>query len=227
MTRTRLTLLASLVLTAGCAQEHPGTQIGSEDELRCELISSDLVTDLTLTPDGFTTSPRDLIDSLVGDFSGPPLDDQEQPTAGTVELAVTDPGGDVTVERFEAAVDDGDGVTADSLADACPPRYVTTLGFHLESDDLPTFDAVLPVQGNDGLGGASTDPAQFDAALPPPTTFALADFPESQQEVDFGGGSGAWWVYVGWEAWDPADAAADGDLPITSELLLMARLDAQ
>ena len=82
MTRTLLHIVGTsfFVTLGGCAErpDRLGTQIGFEEELRCELVSSETLTDLLAIPDGLARSPRDVIDGLAGAFSGPQLEEEEE-----------------------------------------------------------------------------------------------------------------------------------------------------
>ena len=222
----RLAPLPLLLMLSGCAPaDSPGTQVGVEDSFTCETISSVDVQDLTAIPEGFTLSPRAAIDAAVGTFAGPPLDENEQATAGSVQLTVTDVGGTVVLERYQPvflADDPGDGELNPAL---CPPRLFSDLSYTLAADGLPVFAATLETTFTDQAWAETSDSTAFDAALPAPTAFDPSSFEEVESRVVLSGGlQSTWWAYIDWRAWNPSEAAPDGDVAITNESLLMAEL---
>ena len=232
MTRTLLHIVGTsfFVTLGGCAErpDRLGTQIGFEEELRCELVSSETLTDLLAIPDGLARSPRDVIDGLAGAFRGPQLEEEEEsgdqplePSDGQAWLTVVDPGGPVTLEHFEGVshTDGGD------VSHLCPPTYTFDLEVILAADGLPTFQSTLSVVHSDEAWAESHDETSFDAELPAPATFDPDDFDRVESYVRLSSFEGDWWAYVGWEASNPDEAAPDGDLTITAETLLMAALE--
>lgn len=225
MTRTLSTLALLTTLSACAVGEHPGSQIGSEEDFSCTLLSSEVLTDLSAVPDGMSLSPQAAIDGAVGTWQGAALDDQEQPTSGSVTLTVTHAGGAVTLERFEATLDPSspESGTVDSAAH-CPARYSSDLVFTLAADGLPAFEATIETTLRDEAWAETADPAAFASALPAPS-FDPDDFEEVEARVVFSGGVQTdWWAYVDWRGWNPSEAGFDGDVPVTSDLLLSARL---
>ena len=221
-----LLLTAPLLLTACGIGQRTGTQVGTEDALRCVELSSEVPSDLEAVPDGFDGSPRALIDAQLGAFTGPQLDDQEQPTSDSASLLVEDPESDVLLLRYEAEVDGGFGDATDDVGAYCPPALIVDLTFTMQADGIPDFSEVLSTRiGPEGETWAQVqDSTGFATALPEPNTFDPSDFDEVYTDVVLSGGYGTWWSYVGWQAYKQAEVESDGDVPITSELLLMAKL---
>jgi len=224
-----LTSVFFLSFVAACGSgENPGTQIGTENQVECVLVSSDEVVDLTAVPEGFSVSPQDALGEAVGTFTGPPLDGNEQPLPGSVSLTVETSGGAVVLARYEidsSGLSSGEASTDPAIA--CPPRYVVDLDFVLEADDLPDFEATLSTAISDQAWADTNTEDGFEGGLPAATSFDPNDFEQVEPRVVLSGGVGdSWSVYVDWLAWNPSEAAPDGDVTTLSESLLMARLEA-
>jgi hypothetical protein len=221
-----LLLTAPLLLTACGITQRSGTQIGVEDALRCVQVSSEVLSDLESVPEGFDGAPSALIAAQVGLFSGPLLDDQEQPTDQVASLSVTQPQGDVVLRRYEAETDADTGMGTDDVAAYCPPALFVELSFSLQAEGIPDYSETLSTRiGPEGEAWAQVqDSAGFAEALPAPTTFDPDDFDVVYTDVVLSGGNGDWWGYVSWEAYKQSEMAEDGDVPITNELLVMARM---
>lgn len=224
-----LTSAFLLALVSACGiGENPGTQIGTESQLECVLISSDEVVDLTVVPEGFNVSAQDALSSAVGAFTGPPLDGSEQPLPGSVSLTVETSGGAVVLERYEvdsSGLSPGDASTDPAIA--CPPRFVVDLDFVLQADGLPDFEDTLATGISDQAWADTNTEEGFEVALPAPTSFDPNDFEQVEPRVVLSGGVGdSWSVYIDWLAWNPSEAAPDGDVTTLAESLLMARLEA-
>ena len=229
MNPTQLFPLAlGLGLLAGCSSERPGTQIGVEDSLMCEVLSTEVLTDLDAVPDGFSASPQDLLDGVLGAFSGDQLDEEEQPNGATARVTVSDPGEAVNLVRYEV-VAETDGGNTDDLSHLCPPVLLVDLSFTLEAEGLPDFAALLETRiSAEGESWAeSEEEGHFASALPAPTTFDPDDFDTVYPRTVFSGAGGAWWTYVSWLAYNTSEVESDGDVPTTDELLLMASLTAE
>ncbi len=226
MTPTPLALIAALALP-GC-----GTQIGTEDELICGLVSSETLTDLTAVPEGFELSPRDTIDALLGSFTGHPFSDEVVDTGPhsseerfdletAVALTVSDPGGDVVLERYEESSGD------EALAEHCPSVFVVELDYTLEADGLPTFSGAVSTALRDQPEGAHAETADtggFVEEPPGPTLFDPDDFDTVELHVRFSGRRDVWWPHIRWEAWNTADVEPDGDVSKEGETLLDAEV---
>ncbi len=222
-TMSRFHLIAISFSLSACGAFGHGTQIGFEDSFVCEVISSETVADLDTIAAGFDRSPRDVIDGLTGSFSGPQLDELEEPTADLAWLTVADTGGPVIAEQYQA-VSGQDG--GDDLSHLCAPVYFFDLDVVLTADGLPTFASTLSAASSEGSSRAgSYDEAAFDDALPDPVTFDPTQFDLVQPRAVLSGGDGVWWAYVSWEASNPDEAEPDGDLTIHSESLMMAALE--
>lgn len=229
MHRKTLLLAAPLLLTACGITQRAGTQIGVEDQLQCVEISSEVLTDLEAVPDGFDAAPSALIALQTGRFTGPQLDEQESPTAESASLQVAQVEGDVVLRRYEAETDDSEGFGTDDLAAHCPPALFLDLSFALQADGISDYSETLSTRlGTEGEAWAQVqDSTGFDQTLPAPTTFDPADFDVVYTDVVFSGGYGDWWGYVSWEAYKSSEMASDGDVPITNELLVMAKMGAE
>ena len=218
MTYRLITALA-LIGLSGCQGPWRGTQIGVENMLLCQEVSSEVLTDLDAVPEGFSQSPREVIDALSGSFSGVRLEEEELPTEDEVSLSVADGGGSVTLIRYEPSDDE-------VAAEHCPPVYNADLDFSLTSDTLPALQVSLTARLTaDGEGYAQVSNPTFDESLPEPTTFDPDDFDVVDSEVSFSGSAGSWWAYVSWVAMNPDESEPDADYPQTTELLLMAMME--
>lgn len=227
MHRTTLLLAAPLLLTACGISQRAGTQIGVEEEFRCMEVSSTVLTDLDAIPEGFDSAPNALVAAQIGSFSGPQLDAQEQPTAQGASLQVAQVPGEVVLLRYAADSDDA-GLSTDEMAPHCPPALVMDLSFSLQAEGLPDYSEILSTRiGPEGEAWAQVqDSSGFAEALPAPSAFNPEDFDVVYTDLVLSGGYGDWWGYVSWEAYNSAEMASDGDVPITNELLVMARMGA-
>ena len=212
--------LFSLVLI-GC-----GTSIGSEDQLTCTEISSEVLADLDAELEDFGASPRALIDAVLGHFSGPQLAHEWQVEVAGAEawLTVSDPGADVTLVTYESNIEDESSVASDP----CPPRLTLTLDGVLAADGLPTFtgplSGILDVEG--GVYVDSTDTTAFDSSLPDPPAFDAADFERVEARVKLRTAGDGWSSTLWWELSNPSTAEPDGDHTIEKDTLLYAELTA-
>ena len=192
-------LALGLGLVAGCSSELPGTQIGVEDGFACEVVSTELLTDLEAVPDGFSASPQDLLDGVLGAFSGDQLDEDEQPDGTTARVTVSDPGDDLSLVRYEVAEDSDDG--GNDLSHLCPPVLLVDLSFTLEAEGLPDFAAVLETristEGESGRSptrrGTSPGPCPRRPPSTPTTSTRSTPTPCSPAPAGLGGPTSPGW----------------------------------
>ncbi len=225
MTRTPTTLLA-LTLVVACDPTGAGTQIGSEDDLHCDVVSTEEITDPHAVPEGFDHAPSTIIGGLTGAFQGAQLDEQEQPTVDQASLQVVDAGEPIVLTRFTPSGNDGGGPEQLGI---CTPVLTVRLDFAMEADGLPAVVASLDafVRHEGDVWAESSDPAWFASELPAPTSFDARAFDEVVPSLVFSGLGEAWWATVSWEAWNFDEIEEDGDRPITRELVMMAALQSQ
>lgn len=230
--------LSTLAALCACTPDRWGTQIGTEDSLTCTLESSETLTDLDALPDDFADSPSTLLAGVAGTYSGEQFDEEEGDTGEdpqgnglTADLVVSNPGGDVVLERYFPALSEDDlaQLDDDDLVRICPPSLVTTLDYVLTADGLPDLDTSLETRiANDGAVAASfSGQGDYADALPSPTTFDPDDFGQVEANTRLRGTASQWSVTVDWTAWNPEDAAPDGDVAKTRELLVQATLNAE
>jgi hypothetical protein len=239
MTSIRITAaLSTLVALCACDPDRWGTQIGTEDTLTCEVVSTDVLTDLDAVPDDFTLSPNAMLDGLVNTYSGEQTDGEQgdtgegyQPNGLAAELVVANPGGDVVLTRTLPDFSEEDLATLDDddLVRICPPFLTTTLSYTLTAEGLPVLQTDLATNispdawARTGFAGEDG----YASALPSPSEFDPDDFGHVEADTSLYGTAAQWSVTASWLAWNPEDAAADGDVAKTRELLVLATLDAE
>ena len=219
------TILASLVWTTACNGILPGTQIGTENQLTCTLTSSDTLPNLDDIPDGFTRSPREVIDDRIGTYAGAQFDENETPTSDTVSLLVSDPGSVVTVQYYSGGEED-----IEYYEDPCPPGYLFDLDFTLEADGFPSFIGTLEVSyfaNTDGdMSATSYDESLFTGALPTPVTFDPNDWEVVEPHLLMTSCDACgWYVALSWEAYNASEIVEGEDYVRNGELLFQASLD--
>jgi len=217
-------LLPLIVLAAGCGGEPAaGTQIGFEEGGLCQELSSEVVSDRAAVPADFDASVDVLVSEMVGSFSGPLLDDQEQPTNSSVGMVVSERAGDVVLTRYEIR-DDAGGIEPD-LGAACPAQLTIPMSVILDAPggswESPV-DVRVGASGGSG-GGARVGPAD-EVLFPAPLTLDPEQLDDLYIRVDLSHAvDGAWWLTVGWYG-ETVGEGEDGTASITMESLMMARL---
>ena len=221
--------LVAGLFACGPTQSRDGTQIGFEEDLECELVSTQTVTDLSSVPPDFTVSPQAILDDYVGEFHAIELgtatleDIPVQDSTSEATLVVSLEADSVTLEHYAPVENPYETETFE-----CASLYAFELGFTLVVADLPTFDAPLRAVYNeqsDWLMAESTDLSAFDGELPEPTTFAPGDFERVEARLRLDGQQQGWWMVLSWEASNPSEAAPDGDLTIFRENIVVASLE--
>ena len=220
-----ITSLIFLPCTIACNSIFPGTQIGTENQLTCSLISSDTLNNLDDIPNGFTRSPREVIDDRIGTYIGGKFDENETPTSDTVSLLVSDPGSVVTVLYYS-----GGEENIEYYEDPCPPRYLFDLDFSLEADGFPSFIGTLEVSyfadTNGDMMASSYDKSLFTGALPAPVTFDPNDWDVVEPFLYFSTCElcDGWYASLSWEAYNESEVVSGEDYYIENELLFHASL---
>lgn len=99
--------LLCLFTVTGC-----GTQIGTENAFGCQVDSEEDVSDLSTAPSGFSLTPQEALDQVLGDFAGTFTYEMGGTEAMTLSLVRA---GDLVVER--RSMHTGDGAEINLAAD--------------------------------------------------------------------------------------------------------------
>ena len=198
-------LLTAMVLLSACGRELPGTQVGIEHGAGCQLVATEALTDLDATLEGFTATPREILDALPGTFRGPLLGAEEVPMEGEATLTVGLVDEALSLEQYEPMPSDSFGGQPD-LAAFCPPRLLLTIEIDLAADGFPAFagtmDAAVFADDEAGDGWSITaviDPTDhLDGELPDPVVLDPDAVDVLTPRLRVGGITSSWGVDLSW-----------------------------
>ncbi|MEO0600964.1 MAG: hypothetical protein AAF211_05980 [Myxococcota bacterium] len=238
MTRDRLAIVLPFAVLAGaCSSDEPagfGTQVGVEEELRCEVRDEIVLTDLDAIPDAFSDSPNTILADLPGPFTGALLGEDEVVMGGDATLEFGVPAADLTLVTFDA-VDtlDGSAIAQDEMAvPPCPPQLTVDVDVTLAADGYPTFDGTIPIMISPeseggvtwGLWGRVDPRDDLDATLADPTTFDAATVDRLEARLSVAGHADTRGVELFWLGETDDGGGEDGGASVTHELIFMAQL---
>lgn len=218
----KLTTLALLLFA--CGRGANGTQIGVENGLVCEVVSDVLVTDLSVVPDGFTTSAAALFEGHWGTHelmvSSQP-DEAPLASGESIMLTLSHEGAEIRALIYEGH----NSQDPSENGIPCGRKYVTDVSATVAHDSVDwegTVELVFDEEGD--VSGRLDGDAGFADPLPPPTQFAAADMDRLAPSVFLSGakfnGDVIWTTYISWEGERDDGLGEDGGPSLHSELVL-------